>query len=156
MNIKISNNPENERIERVFKFVALETDLQTKAVLKGFVYQTIEKETKEGIVKVTPLGMNPNGQYIELIADNSTFVNQETGEYLTVEEIEQEEEIKQNKEVELKIQKIGEFDYIKNMLIVVIPQFLGKAIEETNVLDIMTTLVNISVDKQDRKQRFDK
>lgn len=144
MIIKLSKNPENEKIERDFNFENLETNLKSFAKLKGFVKQTIEKEINGEKLKVTPIGMNPNGEYFELVADDSTRLNPETGEYLTKEEIEREEK------------SIGEFSYIKEMKVINIAYMLNKDIKEINILDVLNALVQMSVTKQDKKERFDK
>lgn len=71
--IKISNHPQFTNVERWFKFESIDTDLQTYAKIKGFVFYRIGTET--------PKGFNRNGEYYELLANSSTLVNSTTGEY---------------------------------------------------------------------------
>lgn len=71
--IKISNHPEFEKVERFFEFKNIETDLSTYAKIQGFVYYKIEGKT--------PKGFNPNGEFYELIADKTTIVDSKTGQY---------------------------------------------------------------------------
>lgn len=90
MQVKISNHPEFEKVERFFKFQSIDTDLTTYAKIKGFLFCKIEEKT--------PKGFSPNGEYYELLADFSTKVDSKTGEY-TLEG------------------DTTEIDYIKNILV---------------------------------------
>ena len=129
MNIPISNHPQFENVERIFEFKILETDLVNFAKLKGFVKCFLNGET--------PKGFNPNGEYKQLIADNTTLVNSQTGEYSLQGDT-------------------NEIDFIKNMNVTTIASILNKEIADLKVVDILEYLVVASVEKQDRYKRFDK
>lgn len=124
MKIQISNHPQFSNVEREFEFIEIKTDLVNFAHIKGFV--------KCYLGGKTPKGMNPNGEYYELVADNTTKVDSATGEYKLDGDM-------------------TEIDYIKNMKITDISQNPNFTIG--NVLE---TLVVMSVMKQDRYKRFDK
>lgn len=119
--IKISNHPQFEEVERYFQFESIDTDLSTYAKIKGFVFYKIGEET--------PKGFNPNGEYNELLANSSTFVNSSTGEYSLQGDT-------------------TEIDYIKNLPVSV----LG---ENLSVGQVLEMLVVSSVLKQDKIGRFD-
>lgn len=149
MEIEISKNPENERIERKFKVISIETDFTSYAKIKGILYQFIEKEVGKELMKVTPIGMNPNGQYFELVADNTIILNTKNGEYLTQEQIDEMKSEGNDNNM------MGEFDYIKNFNMEIISQLLQKPMHEITVLEVLSSIVQMSVEKQDRKGRFD-
>lgn len=124
MKIQISNHPQFSNVEREFEFIDIKTDLVNFAHIKGFVKCYLDGKT--------PKGFNANGEYFELVADNTTKVDSSTGDYSLNGDM-------------------TEIDYIKNMKVSDISQNPNFTIG--NVLE---TLVVMSVMKQDRYKRFDK
>ena len=138
MNIPISNHPAFNEIVRKYEASEIQISVEgnaTEMILsQAKVLGFVKNANAEG---ETPLGFDVNGKYIELIADNNTRVDSQTGNYTPDGDV-------------------GELDYLGNFTAELIGNQLGKPANEVTLPDFLFFILLASTMKQDALGRFNK